>query len=287
MINKKSVFVKILPTALIIVALSLWLLDIPRRPRATPTTVNCVMVTLNDSFRRSYVEKSIGNFHAQTYPHKRLVILEQSPDGVLPGVGWKAPNVRVIRVPVPHSHTLGGLRNLVLDTLSTEEIWTTWDDDDWRDPTYIDVAVHELHRKRSDFMMLTQRVDYNLPTQFAHGVTLKSGLYASTFAYVNKRIRYDDLDTMEDQCIKRLGFENAKNPTTMTNDPLLYMRLVHGNNTSRYVRSDKTRVLDTVHHKDFFEWDVTPNQLDRVREILSTYYNISCPTNPISKRADE
>ena len=275
MINKKLKTLNLLNTAVVILFIILLCKCIHMLTLSSSyPIVNCVMVTLNDSFRRSYVEKSILNFHSQTYKHKRLIIVDQSADGILPGEGWKSSNVTVFHIPVPHSHTLGSLRNMVLNTIPHSQIWTTWDDDDWRDHRYIDIAINQLRRTHSDFMMLTQRIDYNTTTDFAYGVTLKSGLYASTFAYVNDRIRYDNLNSMEDQCIKRLGFLYSKKPTTMVNDPLLYIRLVHGNNTSQYVKKQKTCILDTANNKHFFEWNVTSTQLIRIREILSTYYNI-------------
>jgi len=96
----------------------------PWNPRPGSPRVSCIMPTRD---RPEYAQNAVDNFLAQDYPDKELIILDNGVDGpplrIKPGVP-----VRYERVPYA---PLGELRNRACQ-LSTGDLISIWDDDDWR-----------------------------------------------------------------------------------------------------------------------------------------------------------
>ena len=243
-------------------------------------TVYGLMVTLNDNIRKLFVKHSIRNFREQTYKNKHLIVIDQSEDGKVIGIDKNDTDVTVIRIPKPHSFSLGQLRNYSLTYVPENALWTTWDDDDWRHPEYLTLCINELLRTRARFLMIQHRLEYNLKTGFTHGTTIKSGLM-TFFAYTDSRLSYDSVNTMEDVTVKKTALKYLP-CHRYDNDAKIYLRLVHGNNTSLYVDNDKIHVRNTANHRDFFEWNVNPDDNKFVLKIVSDYYKHVYPVSPSS-----
>ncbi len=94
--------------------------------------------------RRGWLNYLLAQFRAQTYPHKRLIILDVSPSIYYPMVqiGRKNKDITYIwRPPVPH-HNLGKQRNKLLDLVESP-FFSWFDDDEFRHPYWLSDLMAE------------------------------------------------------------------------------------------------------------------------------------------------
>ncbi|QOI90191.1 hypothetical protein QKU58_gp140 [Pyramimonas orientalis virus] len=229
--------------------------------------VYCLMVTGHTENRIPFAKTSIANFKSQTYLSKHLIILNQSESTLLDD-----DNDNILEVHIStESKTLGELRNISLQFVPPNAIWTTWDDDDWRHPTYIETMVNNMTRRNADFLMSQQRIEYNLKNGFAFKTSLRSGLMNTIFSAQNPNIAYEHVSTSEDVKVKSYAMKNLKT-IVVPNDPKMYIRLIHDDNTSIYVKSVKNEIKDTKKNKDYFENELTREEKEYVDNIISKYY---------------
>ena len=219
--------------------------------------VFCLMITgkNNDAKRHAYATVSVKNFHQQTYANKHLIIINEGDRRVL-----NKDSQNTLEVQVKGLH-LGTLRNIALEMVPPNAIWTTWDDDDWRASTYLDILFSKLNAdKRKRYLMYCNRIDYNVTTNFAHRVTIPSGTYIF-FAYKDPLIRYDATHTKEDASVKRYILSQGERTILYTDNPYtLYVRFVHGTNTSVFVDAHKSKVK---HHPGGYLVEGNVNQQEQ------------------------
>ena len=230
----------------------------------------CLMVTGHKPSRIPYAKKSVHNFLNQTYENKHLVVLNQGADAVLSDDEHLRDNMLEVFVD-NRGKTLGEIRNMSLQFVPPNAIWTTWDDDDWRAPVYLATMERTMRDNGSDFLMFQNRVEYNLLNGFAFRLTLRSGLM-TFFARNRPDLQYAHSATSEDRPLKDYARRHLKTHL-MDNDPKLYVRLVHGDNTSVYVDKHKHLLRDTTKNKDFFEQALSDEEKAFVSNIISGYYN--------------
>lgn len=232
----------------------------------TKPPVYCLMITGHSVDRRSFAMKSIQNFFEQSYKNKHLLIINQSKIPLLQ-TDYKS----VLEVYVNNKNTsLGELRNISLQLVPPNAIWTTWDDDDYRDQTYVETMIHEFIEKKCDFLMFQNRLEYNLKNDFAFKLTLKSGLM-TFFARSNPNLIYDHVSTSEDKVIKNYALKNL-NVYLYDNNPFLYVRAIHNSNTSKYVNNDRESISDTSRNKVFFEYNLNKFEKQELNNIIYKYY---------------
>ena len=228
--------------------------------------VYAIMVTGKTNERMRFARMAIQNFKDQTYPNKKLIILNHHPSHVL--VHAPDPNILEVRIDKTPMLTLGGLRNMALNMVPIDALWTPWDDDDLRAPHFLAYLVK--HLRHEDYAVsFANRLEVNLTNGFVWGVTLRGQgtVHILSRAY-DRRINYLDKDTMEDVNLYKDITRYGHTIRVITdNDPALYVRTVHGDNTSLYVDKDKSVVKYT------FEWPATPQQRKTVQEIVSLYSN--------------
>lgn len=210
---------------------------------ADSTPVYCLMVTGKDEQRISYAKASVMNFLEQTYPVKHLIIVNHHPTMKVID-GRVADNITEILVDkVKFGLTLGDLRNISLDKVPDGAIWTTWDDDDIRRSDYLSSLFREMITNEADVVLYKHRFEYNVNTHFAWHAYLPNGAWIF-FAKQDKRYRYGALDTKEDNLVKDQLVTLKKVVHLYDNDPALYIRLVHNNNTSTSAAVDpKKKVI--------------------------------------------
>lgn len=252
--------------------------------------IYCIMVTGKDDCRENFAKQSVDNFNSQDYPRKKLIILNHSP------------NYKVINAIHDNIHefvidkeankmTLGDLRNIGLAMVPPDAIWTTWDDDDFRAPNYLSVMQNEMAKHDAHVLTFTERIEFNANTGYVWQMIRKSG-FAILFAKQDMRILYESLDTMEDT--KMLDTARALGKRVYiysNNDPNMYIRTVHGNNTSLYAGKYKNKIAEIETHQkentdsqgiqDYIERDIDPEHANNVRGFMSSYYKkgIECYTN--------
>jgi hypothetical protein len=198
----------------------------------------CGMVTGKDDKRIEFARGSVRNFLDQSYDNKRLIIINHHPTmSVLNGIDIDfVQEVRVSK----EGRTLGGLRNLFLGMVPPGALWTTWDDDDIRRVDYLQFLFEAMTLLQKSAILYTKRHEFNVNNGFAWVNTIPSGTWMS-LCKQDAKFAYDDLDTREDAVVMdqmKAGGDFA----VIYNDPSLYVRLVHDNNTSLVVDPAKNEL---------------------------------------------
>ncbi len=231
------------------------------------TPVYCLMVTGYNDKRRDFARVSIQNFKEQTYKNKHLIILNQSKNKLIKN----DEKENILEMYIDNTDkTLGELRNISLQFVPPNAIWTTWDDDDWRHPIYISRMINEMRKRNTDFLMFTNRLEYNLNNQFAFRMSLQSGLM-TFFSKYNQNIQYEHKSTSEDVKVKSYAINELKTHI-YDNDAKMYIRLIHDNNTSVFVEPDKSDVKNTKNNKMYFENKLNKKEKSFIDNIISKYY---------------
>ena len=237
----------------------------PQKIRVKNVPLYCVMITGYHKEREPFARVSVLNFFQQTYANKHLIILNQSEKAL---IDTEHDNVLELFV---DTMVLGKLRNIALEFIPPNAIWTTWDDDDYRHPTYLQTfANHFLIHDKVDFLMFQNRLEYNLKTKFSFKMTLKSG-FMTFFSKRINNLKYDEISSMEDVVVKKTALKKY-NCVVINNDPTLYLRFTHNSNTSKYVNQNKTSVTDTRNNRDYFETELNSKERKYITKILSNYY---------------
>ena len=161
-------------------------------------------------------------------------------------------------------NTLGDLRNIALQLVPIDSIWTVWDDDDYRSPDYLSILYNQMKQTNADVVLFTNRYEYNKNTQFVWEMQLTTG-FVTVFAKQDMRIRYLQTDSMEDINLIEDFRKLKKKIHIYQNDPMMYIRLVHTNNTSKYVNKEKKNVRNFNSQSTYSEIDVT--DLDIINKV--------------------
>lgn len=223
-------------------------------------TIYCVMVTKHD--RREFMLHSVRNFKEQDYQNKRLVIISESKE-VHPTLN----DERILQMPVSRGSgvTLGALRNIAFSAIPERALFTVWDDDDVRSTDYLSTLKGELGK--NDFIMFTKRIEYNMNTDFSFVMELKPG-FVLYFGRKYKDIEYEDVNVNEDVQLRETI--KAKYKTKVfENDPKLYIRVVHSDNTSLLVNEGKKKVRDTGSNSMYFEHEINQDDVEYTRERIA------------------
>jgi hypothetical protein len=138
--------------------------------------------------------------------------------------------------------TLGDLRNVALDLVPRGTYWTTWDDDDYRVSHYVSWLFKALQQHGADLLAYTHRYEYNYKTGFFWETNWKSG-FVTCLAKQHDKFRYKSINSMEDKDMLSDYRQLHQHVVVLSeNDPGIYVRLVHGGNTSEWVDPLKTQV---------------------------------------------
>lgn len=229
-------------------------------------TIYCLMITGKDNERYKFAKRAILNFNIQTYQNKKLIIINHGSYKLIKN----SDNIQEYMIDKTNK-TLGDLRNISLSFVPSGEIWTTWDDDDWRHPEYLSLLYKELKRSGLSMLMIKNRLEYNIQNKFCWQSSMKSGFYWY-FCYKNNNQKYDSLDTFEDGIIKKTLLKNKIPYHIYNNDPKLYIRYVHNNNTSLFVNPHKYKINNYPKTNDFSEFSITEENKNYLLKIINLYY---------------
>lgn len=211
--------------------------------------VYCVMVT--HDVREQYMLHSVQNFKEQDYTNKRLIIVSETR------IQHPLLNdPRILQVPVQRKGSnvsLGKLRNIAFELIPERALFTVWDDDDIRSTDYISTLKSNLGD--NDFLMFSKRIEYNSNTNFAWIMELKPG-FVLFFGRKLDMIKYDNVNVNEDVHLRHVIKTRYKSKV-IDNDPKLYIRISHDNNTSRLVNNRKTNLKDTASNRLYFEHQIS------------------------------
>jgi len=229
--------------------------------------IYCLMVTGKDDQRICFARKSIDNFIEQDYNNKKLIIINHNVAKVMPN----RIHQNVFEFQVPRDTLLGDMRNIALEMVPIDAMWTTWDDDDYRTHDYLSILKKEMDKANADVVTFTARTECNYNTGFVWEMKLMTG-FVTLLAKQDKRIKYKSANTMEDTSLIADFQKLGKKFHVFNNDPLMYIRLVHGNNTSLYVNQSKQSVLESISSANYQESNVDKETQYNIMEFISRYF---------------
>jgi glycosyltransferase involved in cell wall biosynthesis len=186
--------------------------------------VTAVMLTGHCAARRPLAAVSIEAFCQQTYPHRELLILNQSDVPIAPGVD----NIREVFIA---EQPIGTLRNRGLEIAQGDYI-ITWDDDDWSGPRRIEEQLQWC--PDGGCCILDSYVTLKLPgyASFIHSCRgYKLGCCVGTILHARTDFRYPDIARGEDSAFAT-HFQRANKLRKIANNPLMYVRSWHAYNAS-------------------------------------------------------
>ena len=227
--------------------------------------VYCMMITGKDAKRLKFASISIHNFSLQTYQNKYMIVLNQSKHKLI-----NKPQENILEIHVDSDQKkLGELRNIALQLVPPNAYWTTWDDDDWRHPQYIQKNMDEIVRNRADLLMFQNRIEYNLVNRFMFRSRMIQGTMIF-FAKTNPYLQYENTNTSEDKVVKEYALKNLKT-YIYNNDPTMYVRMIHDDNTSVYVTKNRESIKNTLNNRQYFEYNISEEEKKYVDNIIYKY----------------
>lgn len=236
--------------------------------------IYCIMITGKDECRKHFAQVAVENFQRQDYPYKKLVIINHGNFNVIDGINQ---DIFEFHVEKTDDVTLGDLRNIGLEMVPLNALWITWDDDDWRHDTFLSHLFKELQESHSDCITFSNRIEYNTNTRFSWLMHLKQRFFIMLVPK-DGRFMYLSKDTGEDLDFIDFYQKNYKCKVLRDNNPNMYIRMVHVNNTSNYVDVNKKMIkLEASRNSNYSESDAKPEHQNYVSSIINTFYkNVPC-----------
>lgn len=234
--------------------------------------IYCVMITGKDINRLQFAKKSIQNFKDQDYPNKKLIIINENQQRIFNKE--YSTNNDMIEIQISDRKkkhlTLGDLRNIAFNFIPINSIWTLWDDDDIRSSNYLTYLYQRL--RNYDYILFTKRIEHNTNTNFSWIMELKSG-FVIFFGRKKYDTLYNSTEYNEDIPLKKLIIDKYKH-LIIDNDPRIYVRIVHENNTSIIIKKNKKHIKDTTQNKVYFEHKISQDDKKYVNNIISKFKRI-------------
>ena len=171
--------------------------------------VSCIMPTAD---RRDFTALAIRKFHAQDYPNRELIILDDGADPVA-DLARDQPGVRYFRLD-RRGVTIGEKRNICCD-IARGEVICIWDDDDWYAPARLRCQVLPIAYGQADMTGL--RCDHLLclpsgevwsVSDGIHRRMFESDVAGGTIAFhraVFEQVRFPHISLAEDAALIRMA----------------------------------------------------------------------------------
>ena len=272
--NKQYIF---LGVVLIVLLISMFVSLIPlyriQNTMHDEKFIYCIMITGKDECRKHFANVAIENFNRQDYPYKKLIIINHGQYTVLDRIYH---DIFEFHVDKTKEMTLGDLRNIGLEMVPKNALWITWDDNDWRHDNFLSILYNQLIESRKHCITFSNRIEYNTNTQFVWLMHLKERFFIMLVPK-DSRFMYLSKDTGEDLDFIDFYKKHYSIKVLHDNNPNLYIRLVHVNNTSKYVNTEKKKIVNKDKFSNYTESDSTPEQERYTHNIINTFYkNVPC-----------
>ena len=209
----------------------------PAVPPAPPRPlVSCIMPTCD---RRTFIPLALAAFHAQSYPNRELVVVDDGGDAV--GDALRAePGVRYLRV--ARRLSIGAKRNLACAE-AKGEIVAHWDDDDWYAADRLERQVAPILRGEAEITGLESFV-LELPERRfwttaprLHRAMFVGDVHGGTLVFRRaiwtSGVRYPEVDLAEDAAFLQQATARGQRLLRLDNrGSFVYLR--HGKNAWRF-----------------------------------------------------
>lgn len=187
--------------------------------------VSCLMVTKN-RFRQAQL--AIACYRRQTWPNRRLIILDQSADDRLgEWIGGLADPTIDFHQAHALPGALGALRNRSVE-LATGDFICQWDDDDLQHPARLELAMAAMAATKTAVSMLARELLW-FPSLGRIGIARRRSHENTLLAARALMPPYPDLPRLEDTPV--VGRLMNRHRVALLELPELYIYVAHGANT--------------------------------------------------------
>lgn len=219
-------------------------------------TIYGVMITGKDAVRERFAKLAVENFFGQTYPDKKLVIVNHSPTFSLAHLDPRIIEVRVKK------QVIGKMRNIALDHIPENALFATWDDDDWRFEGMLQAQYDNLLQRKADCSAMSSRIEYIFKNDYAF--YLRRAMMSALILCRNKGdVRYSEMTHGEDWRYL-LEYKKKYRVTRLGNPAHWYLRFQHGNNITYNNWKKKRR-------KEQGAWEIADHDKAYLKEALKKY----------------
>ncbi len=218
--------------------------------------IYAIMITGKDDFHFNLALCSIESFLQQTYPNKKLIIIN---DG-----NYNFDHIqdeRIQEIHLDEKRVLGELRNIGLDAIPENAVWTVWDDDDWHHPKLMEKQYKQLVMKKANVCSLNNQVQYSF---LRNNAWVKCGdIFGNIMCRNKSDIRYPHVKKSEDVYFLE-EYRNKYGGIIWDNPPHYYLRFIHGYNT--WEQEDFE-----IQKKKSNKWKLQTESSDYLARILERY----------------
>jgi hypothetical protein len=228
--------------------------------------VYALMVTNSD--KRLDFARFVGirNFKEQDYNNKFLIIVNHGKTKIL---NQQTHNIFELMID-RNNLSLGDLRNISLELVPLNSVFTIWDDDDIRKTNYISLLIDQLIKNNATAVFIQNRIEYILSNSYSYVHTFINGT-THVMMWKLDKFRYLDLDTLEDVHIQDYLKQINKKFIIINNKPTLYIRIQHNNNTSPFATGDRTSIVTNNPFSFYKEYSIDDNDKLYVDNIIKNY----------------
>lgn len=237
-------------------------------PKFNQSPIYCLMIT--SDARKHFVPIGIQNFMTQNIKDKYLVIINNSETEPKLSKNISGNNIYEFHIPKQKNNlSLGDLRNIALEFVPPGALWTTWDDDDWRAPNYLEQLTSVMSSQKADIVFLKNRLEYNMNNGFSYRSEFKQATMPFFVAKKIAAFKYLNCDSLEDVNVAKEYTRFGKKVYLWNNTPKMYLRNIHGTNSSVYVDNNKRKIVDYASTSHYHEYDVTREEQRYIQYIIS------------------
>lgn len=195
--------------------------------------ITAVMPTMGYGPRVKMAKLAMKCFLAQTYPNRKLLILNHGVEPILDNAPCQPGMVQEVKIHRSNQMSLGEVRNLAF-TLAESDYWITWDDDDWHHPTRMTAQFNTRKKAKKAASVLASYTTIDLATGRAFVRTsrgFRCGGCCGTILFKHTSRRYPHLNRHEDAQFAE-SFAAGGQLAVCADQPTLYLRTYHGGNSS-------------------------------------------------------
>jgi hypothetical protein len=210
--------------------------DPPRGGKANADPfVTCVMPTYQ---RRAFVPQAIGNWQAQDYPERELIIVD---DGEDPVEDLVPDDDRIRYVRLNGRATIGAKRNMACEQAQGEVV-IHWDDDDWSAPWRMRYQVDSLLADDADVSGLRTVYFCDMWSErawrYEYPAARRAWVTDATFCYRRSQWERDPFPDTSFGIDTTYLWQGRPKRVAALADSSFYVGMVHRGNTSRKTVTD-------------------------------------------------
>lgn len=197
----------------------------------TNTAVTGILVTGKSAERFPLARRAVVAWQRQLFASQHsLLVINDHPELSLFN-GTAPQGIREIRL--SQRYTLGELRNIGIDEAKTDYL-VQWDDDDYSHPSRLMWQIEHTQQGRASIFQYEIHCDLTgtIDASFVNnGRSIRTGGFPGTMMWPRKSgCRFRAIGKREDTEFV-LALNKACVCDVLPNDPVLYCRCYHGNNT--------------------------------------------------------